>query len=46
MIVELTAKAEDDLESIADFISRDNSVRALSVVREHYRSCADVAGMP
>lgn len=46
MIVELTANAEADLESIADFIARDNPVRALSFVRELYRSCLDLAEMP
>jgi toxin ParE1/3/4 len=46
MIVELTAAAEADLESIGDYIARDNPVRALSFVRELYRSCLDIADMP
>ena len=46
MIVELTATAEADLESIGDYIARDNPVRAASFVRELYRSCFDIADMP
>ena len=46
MIVELTAAAEADLESIGDYIARDNPVRAASFVRELYRNCLDIAGMP
>jgi plasmid stabilization system protein ParE len=34
MIVEFTAAAEADLESIGDYIARDNPVRGLSFVRE------------
>jgi len=34
MKVVLTAKAEDDLLRIADYIARDNPERALSFVRE------------
>ena len=33
MIVELTAAAEADFESIGDYIARDNPVRAASFVR-------------
>lgn len=46
MIVVLTAAAEADLEAIGDYIARDNPVRAVSVVRELYRSCLDIAEMP
>lgn len=46
MIVELTAAAEADLESIGDYIARDNPVRASSFVREIHRSCLDIADMP
>lgn len=46
MIVELTAAAEADLESIGDHIARDNPARALSFVRELARSCVDLADMP
>lgn len=46
MIVELTAAAEADFESIGDYIARDNPVRAASFVRELYRSCLDIADMP
>ncbi|MBH1974147.1 MAG: type II toxin-antitoxin system RelE/ParE family toxin [Rhodobacteraceae bacterium] len=46
MIVELTAAAEAELESIGDYIARDNPERALSFVRELARSCLDLADMP
>lgn len=46
MIVELTAAAEADLESIGDYIALDNPGRAASFVRELYRSCLDIADMP
>lgn len=46
MIVELTDAAEADLESIGDYIARDNPVRASSFVLEMYRSCFDIADMP
>lgn len=46
MIVELTAAAEADLESIGDYIAQDNPVRALSFVRELARSCLELVDMP
>jgi plasmid stabilization system protein ParE len=46
MIVELTAAAESDLESIGDHIARDNPVRAAGFVRELYRACLDIADIP
>ena len=46
MIVELTAAAEAELESIGDYIARDNPLRAASFVRELYRSCLDIADLP
>ncbi|MBE2274933.1 MAG: type II toxin-antitoxin system RelE/ParE family toxin [Rhodobacteraceae bacterium] len=46
MIVELTATAEADLESIGDYIARDNPQRARSFLRDLYRSCMELADMP
>ncbi|MGV8988668.1 MAG: type II toxin-antitoxin system RelE/ParE family toxin [Cypionkella sp.] len=46
MIVEITASAEADLEAIGDHIARDNPSRALSFVRELYRSCMELAELP
>jgi toxin ParE1/3/4 len=46
MKVDITSAAEADLEEIADYIARDNPVRALSFVRELYERCLDIAEMP
>jgi toxin ParE1/3/4 len=46
MKVEITSAAEADLEGIADYIARDNPVRAVSFVRELYERCLDIADMP
>ncbi len=46
MNVEITAAAEADLEEIADYIARDNPVRAASFVRELFQLCLDIAEMP
>ncbi len=46
MNVELTAEAEADLEAIADYIARDNPVRALSFVREIVERCIGLAEKP
>jgi toxin ParE1/3/4 len=46
MKVDITSAAEADLEAIADYIARDNPVRALSFVRELYERCLDIAEMP
>ena len=46
MMVEFTATAEADLEAIGDYIALDNPVRAISFVRELYRSCTELADMP
>jgi plasmid stabilization system protein ParE len=46
MKVFITAEAEADLESIGDYIARDNPMRALSFVRELYQLCLDIADMP
>lgn len=46
MKVLITAEAEADLESIGDYIARDNPMRALSFVRELYQLCLDIADMP
>jgi toxin ParE1/3/4 len=42
----ITAEAEADLESISDYIARNNPSRALSFVRELYQLCVDIADMP
>lgn len=46
MKVDITSAAETGLEAIADYIARDNPVRALSLVRELYERCIDLADMP
>lgn len=46
MKILITAEAEADLESIGDYIARDNPTRALSFVRELYQLCLDIADMP
>lgn len=46
MKVDITSAAEADLEGIADYIARDNPVRAMSFVRELYERCLDIANMP
>ena len=46
MTVDFTAAAEADLEAIADYIARDNPVRALSFVRELVERCLSLAEMP
>jgi toxin ParE1/3/4 len=46
MKVDITSAAEADLEAIADYIARDNPVRALSFVRELYERCLNIAEMP
>jgi plasmid stabilization system protein ParE len=46
MKVDITSAAEADLEAIADYIARDNPVRALSFVRELYERCLDIGDMP
>jgi toxin ParE1/3/4 len=46
MIVELTNAAEADLESIGDYIARDNPVRALDFVHDFHCNFLDIAEMP
>lgn len=46
MIVHLSAEAEYDLETIGDYIARDNPRRALSFLRELRSKCLDLADMP
>ncbi|MBJ2151581.1 type II toxin-antitoxin system RelE/ParE family toxin [Paracoccus sp. IB05] len=46
MIVEITAAAEADLESIGDYIARDNPARAVAFIRELGRSCLELAEHP
>jgi plasmid stabilization system protein ParE len=46
MIVEFAAEAERDLESIGDWIARDNPERAASFVNELLRACLELAEFP
>src|ERR1051325_3474689 len=46
MIVVITGAAEADLESIADWIARDNPVRALTFVQELRRRCESLVDAP
>ncbi|PZQ96086.1 MAG: plasmid stabilization protein [Cereibacter sphaeroides] len=46
MIIEITAAAEADLESIGDYIARDNPQRAVSFVRELYQCSLEIVDMP
>ncbi|SCX35860.1 type II toxin-antitoxin system RelE/ParE family toxin [Agrobacterium rosae] len=46
MIVRFTDDAEQDLESIGDYIARDNPLRALSFVQELRIKCTALADMP
>ncbi|GGP00086.1 type II toxin-antitoxin system RelE/ParE family toxin [Stakelama pacifica] len=46
MIVDFTDEAEHDLETIGDYIARDNPGRALSFVRELRGKCLGLADMP
>ena len=46
MIVHLSAEAEYDLETIGDYIPRDNPVRALSFLHELKARCLGLAEMP
>jgi plasmid stabilization system protein ParE len=46
MIVELSAEAERDLESIGDWIARDNPERAASFVAELVEVCLGLAEFP
>ena len=46
MIVHLTAEAEYDLETIGDYIARDNPARALSFLQELRSKCLGLADMP
>ncbi len=46
MIVEITAKAEADLEAIGDYIAHDNPARAVTFIRELYQCCMELADMP
>ena len=46
MKVQITAEAEADLEVIGDYIARDNPVRTLSLIRELYQLCLDIADTP
>lgn len=42
----LSPLAEEDLESIGDYIARDNPSRAVSFVREIRERCTEIASMP
>jgi len=46
MIVYLSAEAEYDLETIGDYIARDNPARALSFLHELRSKCLGLADMP
>ena len=46
MIVQLTAEAEYDLETIGDHIARDNPARALTFLQELRSKCLGLADMP
>ena len=46
MKVVLTAEAESDLERIADYIAKDNPVRARSFLLELRDKCLELADMP
>lgn len=46
MIVPLSAEAEYDLETIGDYIARDNPERALSFLHELRSKCLGLADMP
>jgi toxin ParE1/3/4 len=46
MIVHLSAEAEYDLETIGDYIARDNPARALSFLQELRSKCLGLADMP
>jgi plasmid stabilization system protein ParE len=46
MIVRLSAEAEQDLESIGDYIARDDVGRAASFTSELRFKCLDLAEMP
>lgn len=46
MIVYLSAEAEYDLETIGDYIARDNPTRALTFMKELRAKCLDLADMP
>ena len=46
MIVELSAEAEHDLETIGDWIARDNPARAAGFVDELLEACLGLADFP
>jgi plasmid stabilization system protein ParE len=46
MIVVLSREAERDLETIGDYIARDNPARALSFVQELLARCGTLAVTP
>jgi toxin ParE1/3/4 len=46
MIVEITAEAERDLETIGDRIARDNPARAVSFIDELRAACLGLADFP
>jgi len=46
MIFHLSAEAEHDLETIGDYIARDNPARAISFLRELRAKCLGLADLP
>lgn len=46
MTVHLSAEAEQDLETIGDYIARDNPTRAISFLRELREKCLGLGDLP
>lgn len=46
MIVHLSAEAEQDLETIGDYIARDNPLRVISFLRELREKCLGLEDLP
>ena len=46
MRCEFTARAEADLESIGDYIAKDNPLRAVTFIQEVRKRCYDIAKTP
>ena len=46
MIVRLSAEAEQDLESIGDWIAQDSPARAISFIQELRDKCLGLADLP
>ncbi len=46
MIVHFSAEAEHDLETIDDYIARDNPTRTISFLRELREKCPGLGDLP